>query len=240
MNNKKIFSSDVENFLRNELSICIDDLSNIISTEVPKSSCWFNSLFEYMINLQIPYECIPNDSSHKNNVINNKYVNKELEQFFEKSKLNKKDREYFIFDNIRHSFASFIRGGILEMYQCREAETEWYPKIIINKFMGITTDINKLEDEIKIYRGTSKEEYDSKKFGQSWSIDKEIASKFAFEYYRNQAHHQNTVRVVLSTIISKDLILYYKEDGREKEIIVDSNKLFNFPISILESELFNI
>lgn len=42
-----------------------------------------------------------------------------------------------------------------------------YPKIIINEFIGVEEDIKKLESETTIYRGTSKDEFESKNFGQS-------------------------------------------------------------------------
>ena len=94
-----------------------------------------------------------------------------------------------------------------------------------------------LDEHIIIYRGTSKEEYESQKLGQSWSLDKNIAEKFAFEYYKLHQNHKNTLRVVLSTEISKKAIFYYKNKGKEKEIIVNPNFLLKDNIVILSEKI---
>lgn len=194
-----------------------------ILSDVPQSCNFFNSLFEYIISLKIPYEYEDALMSY-NNDENREYINKSLYDFLEQNGLTEDSDEHFIFDNIRHAFINFKQGGILNMYQCREAEV-WYPKIIINRFLGNKDDISEIEEPIKIFRGTSLEEYDSQNFGQSWSLNKKVAEEFAFVHYKSQPDYQNTERVVLEVNINKDRIFYYEKDGREQEVIIDINQL---------------
>lgn len=101
----------------------------------------------------------------------------------------------------------------------------WYPKVIINSFLGDKEDINTLNFPVQIYRGTSLDEFNSKNLGQSWSISKKIAEEFAFIHYKSQPDYQDSMRVILSTTVDKKDIFYYVENGREEEVIIDSKKL---------------
>jgi hypothetical protein len=233
-----IFSKKVQEYITNEMSICIDDLTNKILDDVPNSSWFFNDLFEYMMQLTIPYTYNYNNLSNPNNQKMSQYLDKELYEFLDSNGFTEDSDEHFIFDNIRHCFINFKENGIVRMYQYREAEV-WYPKIIINNFLGITEDIEELDNEVLIYRGTSQDEYDSGIFGQSWSLSKSIANKFAFEYYKHQEHYQNTYRVVISTTINKDSILFYDKNGirNEDEVIIDAKTLSKNMVKIEENEI---
>lgn len=235
---KTIFSNKVQEYITNEMSICIDDLTNKILNDVPNSSWFFNDLFEYMMKLIVPYTYDPSNLSNPNNQKNNKYLDKKLYDFLKSNGFTEDSDEHFIFDNIRNCFIRFKENGIIRMYQYREAEV-WYPKIIINNFLGITEDIEELDDEVLIFRGTSQAEYDSGIFGQSWSLSKSIANKFAFEYYKHQEHYQNSFRVILSTTIKKDNILFYEKNGirKEDEVIVDTHKLSKDMVKIIKQEI---
>jgi hypothetical protein len=179
--------------------------------------------YDKLRNIEVPneYEDI---LISLNNDENRKFINKTLYDFLESNGFNEDSDEHFIFDNIRHAFINFKQGGILNMYQYREAEV-WYPKVIIDSYLGIDEDITELEEHTTIYRGTSIEEYESNLFGQSWSLSKKTAQDFAFVHYHSQANYRNQERVVLESIIPKSIIFYYAKDGREKEVIIDSSKL---------------
>ena len=45
--NRNMFSKKAQEYITNEMSICIDDLTYKILNDVPKNSLFFNDLFEY-------------------------------------------------------------------------------------------------------------------------------------------------------------------------------------------------
>ena len=235
MDKKTIFTKKIAQYITNEMQICIDDLTKKILNDVPDSADFFNRLFEYMISLKVPYE-YENTVMSYNNDENRSHINKMLYNFLEDNDLNEDSDEHFIFDNIRHAFINFKKGGILNMYQYREAEG-WYPKVIINSFLGDKEDINTLNFPVQIYRGTSLDEFNSKNFGQSWSISKKIAEEFAFIHYRSQPNYQDSMRVILSTTVDKKDIFYYVENGIEEEVIIDSKKLED--VHIIDQKLMS-
>lgn len=62
-----IFSKKVQEYIINEMSICIDNLTNKILNYVPNSSWFFNNLFEYMMDLKTICTYDYNDISTLNN-----------------------------------------------------------------------------------------------------------------------------------------------------------------------------
>lgn len=75
--------------------------------------------------------------------------------------------------------------------------------------------IKSLPNEVTIYRGMSKDEYKSKKYRFSWTLNKSIAEMFA---KRNRLLYK-TEFIVCELIIPKDKIIAYFEDREESEII---------------------
>jgi len=232
MKPETFFSDKSSNYIKHQMNICIEDLEQKILLDLPQSTIFFNKLFEYIIDLQIPYEYEESLMS-SNNDMNREYINTMLYKFLEDNGLNEDSAEHFIFDNIRHAFINFKQGGIINMYQYREAEV-WYPKVKINSFLGNKQDIYDLGENVKIFRGTSLEEYDSNIFGQSWSLSKKVAEDFAFVHYRSQPDYQNTERVVLEAVIDNSNIFFYIKNGRENEVIVNNHNLKD--ISIIEKK----
>ncbi len=235
---KNIFSSKSSEYLTNEMCICIDDLNHKILSNIPGNYMFFKNLVDFMMDIEVPYEYEVNILRSYNNTKNREFINKQFYNFLATNGLNEESKEHFIFDNIRHAFINFKQGGVLNMYQYREAEV-WYPKIIINKFIGSKDDISELDNEITIYRGTSKEEFISGKFGQSWSINKKVAFEFAYVHYKSHENYLGTSRVLLETKVKKELIYYFDKNGREQEVIVDSKKLLFDKIEILEEKLLS-
>lgn len=235
----EIFSKKVQEYIKNEMSICIDNLTKKILNDVPNSSCFFNDLFEYMMQIEIPYSYDSKNLSNPDNQKIRKHLDKKLYEFFEKNGFSKNNKEYLIFDAISHCFINFKEDGIVRMYKNRLPEF-WYPKVIITKFIGMKEDIDELDNEVLIFRGTSQEEFNSSIFGQSWSLSKAVANKFAFNTYKNIDHHKNTLRVILSTTIKKDSILFYdknrKEYNGEAEVIIDTKHLSKELVKIEEKQ----
>jgi len=156
-----------------------------------------------------------------------KRINKEITDIYKKYRSS--DNEYF-FDNLREVYLNYVHGGIIQCYQNTTID-KWYPKIIIKNILE-PNDILTLKEEITIYRGTSLEEYKSKKYGQSWSIEKSVANSFAFKEYCGQSNYIDEDRVVLSAKIKREDIFYFTNNNtngkvEEKEVIVNSDKLYS-------------
>ncbi len=209
------------------MSICIDDLTKKILSEASCNIIFFKELIDFITTL-----------TPSNDDLELKHLNNELCEYSKKYSIKKDSSTYFIFDNIRHAFINYCSGGILAIYQRREAEG-WYPKIIIPFNIGDRKDIELLDNNVVIYRGASKDEYNSKRFAQSWTLDENIAKQFAFNHYEGQPDYRDTIRVVLKTIIDKADIYYHQKDGREKEVIINSNKLIFNSIDIIKEAVLD-
>jgi len=97
---------------------------------------------------------------------------------------------------------------------------EWYKSLIDESGSKIIDgDIISLPQYIKVYRGMTKAESRNKQYGVSWTLDKNVAEFFAYNYMRNYdtAKYKKTV---ISKTINKDDILYYSNNRNEKEIII--------------------
>lgn len=233
----EIFSTQSNLFLENTMNICLVDLNKKIISDSPTKLKFFNYLIEFIIRLKPKLE-YKEELSHSNNSDNMEFLNKKLLGFIMKYNIEESSKEYFIFDNLRHAFINYSQDGVYGMYKHREDEG-WYPKIIINKNIGTRNDINSLDTEVVIYRGTSEDEYNSKIFGQSWTIDEHIAKEFAFIHYSRQEDYNDTVRVVVKAKINKDNIYYFDKDDQEKEVIVNESQIIISSIELINKKVLN-
>jgi len=231
---QNIFNHNASTYLLSNMCIDLENLNSKILTDAPNFEEFFTKLIDKAISLNIP-----NNYLDINNLdMMNKYdkiINSSLIELSEQYDIKEYSKEYFIFDVLRHSFLVFKRSGLLGLWKGREAES-WYPKIIIKKTLE-PNNIHLLDSEIIIFRGTSKEEYESKNFNQSWTLDIEVAKKFAFAHYTGQKNHINTLRVILKTLIKRKYIYYYSKETYEKEIIVNAKKLDFNTVVILKEQL---
>jgi len=84
--------------------------------------------------------------------------------------------------------------------------------------------LRRLPDEITIYRGMTKSELDSGKFGLSWSLKREIAEFYAITFQRNSATTGQEKLVHSITIKKHEVVAYFA--GREEfEVIYISKDL---------------
>ncbi len=226
------FSSKSEKLLRDEMCICLDDLRNHLISKAPAKLEFFQQFLDFITELKLPndyYEL--GDAKYCEN---DEYLNKEILSYSENKGIKRDTEEYFIVDSIRHAFISFMFGGLCSLYKNREAEN-WYPKIIIREQLG---NVN-LKGEVIIYRGTSKYEYDSGRFSQSWTLKEEVAHDFAFKHYDIHDDYVNTQRVVLKSRINACNIYYYDKDDDEQEVIIDERELIEYPPSIFIQRILN-
>lgn len=219
-------------FLKNEMSICVEDFMEKLHTLSNDSQNVLSSFVEYISTLEPQRPFNDNEEIISQNY---SYLNKKLYAFIENSTIKEDTEEYYTFDSIRHAFISFKAGGIYNLYKNREAEY-WYPKVLIRNNMGISSNVDDLDSEITIFRGTSKEEYDSAIYSQSWTLYREVAEEFAFKHYEHQEDCKTTSRIVLQTNISKSHVYYYDKHDDEQEIIIDERKLNEHPVIIIKEK----
>lgn len=223
-----IFSPEGESFLRDQMSLCVDDVVQKIKNDAPLEKEFFRDLIDWITILY----------NAKEQTIDDKFINNEFYMLLDKHDISEDSLAHFISDNLRHAFTHFIQGGVLQMYQYREAEV-WYPKVIIRKRLGLKTDIDTLEKEVIIYRGMSIDEHSSQNYAQSWTLDEKIAKSFAFQHYIGQPDYQDTIRIVSKTKIKIDHIFYYDEKNKEQEVIIDERMLDPNKVEIIERKIIN-
>jgi hypothetical protein len=80
------------------------------------------------------------------------------------------------------------------------------------------TFLKNLPQKLVIYRGMTLQEYESRDFGVSWTLEIEKAEFFAFKYIRNMTTCHLKKMVHKMTIDKKEVIAYFN-DRKEKEII---------------------
>jgi hypothetical protein len=89
-------------------------------------------------------------------------------------------------------------------------------------------DISVLSSSIDVYRGCDISEFNSKRYGQSWSTSIEVAKKFAYQHYNSQPWYKKEKRCVLKATIKKnESVFFSRQNHYEKEIAVNIEKLSN-------------
>lgn len=230
-----MFSDKGREYLTNQMNVCLNHLTEKILNDAPNSSMFFKDLIDYILTLKAPLEY--GNIGCLNNMKNDEYFNEELINFASINNICEGTQEYLIFDSIRHAFICFNQYGLYDLYKYRQAE-EWYPKIIIRrKIEHEKNKIENLSEAIEIYRGTSKDEFDSNKFGQSWTLDKNISDKFAFEHYAHQEGYKNTIRVILKADFKRSDVYFFDENDSEKEVIIDERKLLISQLNIIDEKI---
>lgn len=78
--------------------------------------------------------------------------------------------------------------------------------------------LNRLPDNIEIYRAMVVKEDKSKQYGISWTLSKKTAEFFKNEYFRNFATY-NQERIIKTITIPKSKVIAYLNGRQEQEII---------------------
>ncbi|MEO5379138.1 MAG: hypothetical protein H7832_15360 [Magnetococcus sp. DMHC-6] len=132
---------------------------------------------------------------------------------------------YDLFNYIR----LYREGGVFKLFKERQAE--WGgPKVTITESDVPLWNSGELEEPITIYRGMSRVEYDSGNFGQSWTIKKEVAHRFATDTYCDEESG-----VVVKTIVNIESILYFDCNDCEGEVIVNNGSILKTAIELLHN-----
>ncbi len=197
-------------FLSNNLSIDIDWLEQELNS--PKI-IQFKQILGLFISSAI-------DLLGKNN------SEKEILELFKLSiASNDNEKLYEIIDSLRQAFTSYASGGLFDLYIYQSNES-WYPKIVLKSVLK-PNDISVLSSSIDVYRGCDISEFNSKRYGQSWSTSIEVAKKFAYQHYDSQPWYKKEKRCVLKATIKKESVFFSRQNHYEKEIAVNIEKLSN-------------
>ena len=118
---------------------------------------------------------------------------------------------YELYNNLRR----FFSGGVFKLFTTKQVE--WgAPEVIITKEHVENSDIDILNEKQIVYRGMSKEEYKSKIYRQSWTLDYEVANKFAHDTYSGWLE-----RIVIMGVVHKNNVIYYDKNNKEQEVIIE-------------------
>lgn len=129
-----------------------------------------------------------------------------------------------VLDSLRHAFCSYAYGNLHQLFT-RQVNENWYPKVILDEVLE-PNDIDALPDIVSLYRGTDSQEFESQKYGQSWTTNKQIAHDFAFVHYQGQQWFEGAKRLILCADISKQHV-YFSNQTCEFEVVVNTSKLVN-------------
>lgn len=89
---------------------------------------------------------------------------------------------------------------------------------------------NQIPEEFTIYRGTNEEEFESKKFGISWTSEQKVAEYFAFREEEWTWTSERSKRIVLAATVHKADIVTCLLDRDEYELIVAPKHLLDIHV----------
>ncbi len=219
-----IFNSKTRNFFDNEM--CIDRLiyEKRIAAYPKEYYSYFGELGQFLIETKIdnPLQFIDDakEIQTKHKIV--------LDEAFETAHV------------LMHAVKLFRekRGGLLSLFLFTESDSwEPLPEIRINLYSEMIKEDQVLYDafpnEITVYRGTSMEEYASRKFGQSWTLSVGVANYFAFGLKQEKCNSHN--RIVMKAQIQKEILFAYSNQNQETLCIVDPNKIIYDEVEIIKT-----
>lgn len=132
---------------------------------------------------------------------------------------------YDIFNYLR----LYREGGVFRLFKGRQAE--WGgPKIRITELDVPPWDSSELNKIMTVYRGMIKSEYDSGKYGQSWTVQKKVASRFA-----NETYSGTESGIIVKVDVCRESIIYFDSNDYEGEVILKNDSVLKDDILYIES-----
>ncbi len=210
----KIFTEEQSEFLENEMCIKIQEFEEDLRLKFNDAAINFRYVIDFFLSYQekeafklyrheavCSYEC---------------KLRKQLDTFIIKNSLSLNVQDGDDIGNYYYDlmwyFIRYWTGGLKEVFVNREAKDNG-PRIYLDKKLSTDEELSELPDSIVIYRGMAREEFESNKFGMSWSLKPDVAIKFA-----QDSNALDTV--VVKSIIQKQDVLLYCKDRNEEEIVV--------------------
>lgn len=211
-----MFSCDTKNYLYDTMQLDVDWLiSELNSWEDGVREATINFIEVAVLHLKQDHDLENIDVFYRENL---KKVN------FEKYE-SKLTEVWVIFRHFSGLTNPQHKHSVLQLFKVQQAE-EWRPKMSIRKILT-PNDIDLLADDIQVFRGSDLSEYNSGQYGQSWTLSKKIADRFAYEHYQSYDWFDREQRIVMSASIPKSAIFYYETSDNEDELIIDTKYLTN-------------
>ena len=192
-----MFSFKVSEFIE-KMGMDPDEYYDLISLEFNNSI----SIFEDMIL----FFMIQEDCEHSEfyDYVNNKNINNNVNYF---------ESLFELFSCLE----LFIPDGKLNLYKFKQAEWN-LPQVVLKKSDFPVIDAFQNQFIEFIYRGMSRNEFDSGNFGQSWTYNLETACDFS------KLHYNQPDGLVVKTSFNKGKVLHIAELP-EFEVIVEQSAI---------------
>ena len=194
---------------------------------------------EHLVNrLESPDTVLHSDTIYSSieefsNIVRNKSPAETINKHFCKVSNSLNEVAYITLDSLRVTFFRYADGGLRDLYTFQENES-WFPKVTLKKVLE-PNDISTLETEFLIYRGCSRSEYESGKYGQSWTTKRQVAEEFAFSHYCSQEWLKSENRIVVcANFYRKDVLFSDQSECGEFEVAIRVEALQNIEIATYE------
>lgn len=114
----------------------------------------------------------------------------------------------------------YDEGGVLGLF--KERQPEWgAPEVRILKEDVPASNVSLLKQNQTIYRGLMPQEHTAKVYRQSWTLDIDVAERFAKSTYEEKGG------IVVTAKVNSTNVVYYNKMDSEKEVIVEYQSLIN-------------
>lgn len=161
--------------------------------------------------------------SHFLDYSTNDLTKSSFNKFIDNSSINCESSIYNHCFDIFNYLRMYKDGGKFNLFKGRQSEWDG-PIVVLEKADVPASNLESLKGIPEIYRGMSLTEFQSSKFGQSWTTDISVARKFAFETYSEKPRG-----IVAKAQLDIRNAIYYSLRDSESEVIM-------LPESILFAE----
>jgi hypothetical protein len=190
------------NFSANELFTdnCISEVRRIQNEQKQSLENWFRI----------------NKIDYKDQLLHCSSLDK-IEKFLEFENLIESDKEYW--EQLRECYINSDNnfrylGEIKRLFNSKRNKREFIMSSAESEIL------NKLPNNITIYRGMTTIENESGDYGISWTLNEDIANSFARTFIRNYETNHMTHMVKKMTVEKRNIVAYFDERSEEEVIYI--------------------
>ena len=213
-----IFKEPQATFLSNEMYINVQEFEQYLFSEFGDKASFFDMTVDFMLQDEA------NKAFENINIMEFSQVRKEFWGRFSGFLSSHDYEDCSVFDycyELFNYFCSYYYGGLSTLFKDRSPGWNG-PRIYLTNRISNEEQLIGLPNEITVYRGMSLTEYNSYSFGMSWSLDVEVAKRFAV----NQSN-TGIKTIVVQSSLKKCNVLYHDPSDHEKEIVVKNGLINN-------------
>lgn len=216
--NKLIFSEPSVSFLSKEMFIKIQEFESYLLDKFGDNAAFFDNAVNFLLQDKSKSEFVGVDLPTFSQIRDSFW--KRFSSFLLVNGYNNCavfDYSYELFNY----FCSYYFGGLVSLFKDRAPEWEG-PRIYLKHRICSDSQLTDLPEKIVVYRGMCEVEYYSFSYGMSWSIDKNVAERFA----NNNTQSGNRSLVIQSSVNKAD-VLYFDPTDKEQEIVVKNGLIIS-------------